>query len=558
MTRPFIAGWLDGEPGALAFLGPGVRDVEARRRHVSEAAARRISPALAAELRAQNAALHQPIAATHKESLDGNAASHNNHAATQQPPRWLAHLDALAAGGTAAIVTGQQVGLFLGPLFTFYKAASAVMLARTLEAETGVRCVPIFWLQSEDHDFAEIRACHLPSLESGGEAVRVALDEDDSRVSVADRALGPSIDRALEELGLALAPLPHAAEVMALARAAYRPERSPVSAFARMLAALFEEEGLLLFDPRTPAVARLAEPLLRRAIDEHAAIDKLLNERGRALAAAGFAEQVPIREGSPLCFVHESDKGPRHRIERRGDQWTIADGTSRRSVDDAALAALPPLALSTSALLRPIVQDALLPTAVYVAGPGELSYWAQLGPLHAHFGVAQPAVALRARLRIVDERTRSLLERSGWTPADLERPRETLLAEIVERAGGDDPRWTPAALEERLLADAGRTLDELAARMGATLARPIERTRETLRRAASRLAVRYRHALAERDLPATLRLERLSAILFPGGAPQERYYGFPAFAARFGMARLKELVMTEIHAFGTAVRDLHA
>jgi len=158
-----------------------------------------------------------------------------------------ASLDALAKGGVAVVATGQQVGLFLGPLYTFYKAASAVAVARALAAESGVGCVPLFWLQTEDHDFAEIRTCAVAGPD--GKPVRLELAQDreaDSRVSVAQRCLGPEIDAVLDQLGSLLDGQPGAEEVLAILRAQYRPGRSLAAAFAGVLATLFADEGLIL------------------------------------------------------------------------------------------------------------------------------------------------------------------------------------------------------------------------------------------------------------------------------------------------------------------------
>src|SRR5262249_6671787 len=225
-------------------------------------------------------------------------------------------LGRLARPGTIAVITGQQVGLFLGPLYTFYKAASAVLTARALEQESGVPCVPVFWLQTEDHDFAEIAHCEV--VDRNCQRVRVELperlDQRAARISVAQRRLGEDIAAPLEQLATALDGLPHASEVMDVLRAHYRPERGLAEAFTHLLAALFSETGLLLFDPRDRAVAELTTEVYRTTLLRHDEVAQRLVERAAALERAGFDVQVPVARERSLVFFHEPDAvGPRFR-----------------------------------------------------------------------------------------------------------------------------------------------------------------------------------------------------------------------------------------------------
>ena len=242
-----------------------------------------------------------------------------------------ANLDRLAAGQTAVVATGQQVGLFLGPLYAFYKAASAIAVARAIEAESGVRCVPLFWLQTEDHDFEEIRSCTIAGRD--GEPIRLVLsDEGGARVSVAQRTLPAQVTELLDTLAGALEPGPAAEETLALLRNHYQPGRSMAAAFASVMAAVFADEGLLVFSPREARVAEQAASLYRVCIDDCEVIEARLQERHAALAAAGFDEQVAVRERGALIFFHrDGENGPRFRIQRKvasaGEtswSWTLA------------------------------------------------------------------------------------------------------------------------------------------------------------------------------------------------------------------------------------------
>ena len=535
--RPFSSSYLAGEADARAFIALDFRAPKERIARTRAAATRGIAPELAAVLRAQQAAL-------------------------PASPARAANLEALCAGHTAVVATGQQVGLFLGPLYSFYKAASAVAVARALEAESGVRTVPLFWLQTEDHDFAEIAASTVASAD-GAPLTLTLRDEAEARVSVAQRRLGPEVADLLETLAEALRPSPAATETLALLRAHYRPGQTLAAAFAGLLGALFAEEGLLILDPRVAPIATLAAPIYRAAIDDAQAIERRLEERRAALDAAGFDEQIPARPGCALVFFHRaSATGPRFRLARQppggpktDDSWALS-GCDEIVPGDAVTEALArdPLRFSTSALLRPIVQDTLLPTAAYVGGPAEVSYFAQLGPVYEHFHLALPLIVPRARFRCFDAHSRRLLAELSLTPNDLARPRPELVAGLraARPPGAPDPAALAARARNEIAPRVAEIADAIAAALPAdkNLARAAERTRAGVARALGRLTDRYARKLAERDGVALARLGRLEAALAPGGHPQERVYAWPWLAGRHGPQALKRAVFDRLTSVG--------
>jgi bacillithiol biosynthesis cysteine-adding enzyme BshC len=535
--RTFSSSYLAGDPAARGFLTRDFRDPDARREATRAATLRRVAPPLLAVLAEQQA--HLPPSGARDASLA-----------------------ALAGGGTAVVVTGQQVGLFLGPLYSFYKAASAVAAARTLAAEAGARVVPLFWLQTEDHDYAEIAPCSVADEDGAPVTLTLAPERDEeARVSLAHRRLGPEISALVDALASTLGAAPEAARVVAAVRAAYVPGRAPAQAFAHLLATIFAEEGLLILDPRDARVAALAAPLYRRALDEADTLEAALHGRGAALAMAGFDEQIPVRDGCALLFFHRlSAAGPRFRLRREGAAWRLAGAAE--TVDEAALAAAlahDPLRLSTSALLRPLVQDALLPTAAYVGGPAEVSYFAQLEPLYDAFGMERPLVIPRARFRVLDAPARRRLAQLGLTADEAARPRAELLARLAAGAGAVGP--APEALRELVAARIAPAVEELtrvAALTDGHLARPAARTRATVERALGRFIERYARTRLERDDVVTGRLDKLQRALTPGGVPQERFYGWPSLAARHGAGALKRLVLERLARapFPTTLQDL--
>ncbi len=471
-------------------------------------------------------------------------------------PAREAHLAALAAGAPA-VVTGQQVGLFLGPLFTLYKAASAIRLARVLAAESGRAVVPIFWLQTEDHDLPEIASVRVGR--SQGEPLTLSLPASAAdRSSVAHATLPGEVTAQLDALGAELAHLPYgAAHVERLARH-YRPGAGWAGAFAGLLAELFADEGLVLLDPRDPAIAALAVPVHAKALREAAPIAAALVARAAELAAAGREPQVPIRAGAPLSFFHpHGATGPRFRLEPDGDGYRAVGGGTRHTVA-ALLAALEsdPLSFSTSALLRPIVQDTLLPTAAYVGGPAEVAYFAQLAPLYDAFGLPMPLVVPRARFRVVDEKTGQLLDRLGLAPADAERPEVELLGRLQ---GGVDAARAAADLETVLREPFEDALRSVAPRLeaaGQGLDAAIEKTNASVRGSVQKLAAKYEAALLHRDATRVDELRRIKRMLYPGGIPQERVFGLATFAARVGEREFIARVLDAIDPFDPTLKDI--
>jgi bacillithiol synthase len=417
-------------------------------------------------------------------------------------------------------------------LYTFYKALSAIAFARAVERETGARCVPVFWLQSEDHDYAEIASV------TAAPDLQLALPVDEASCSVAHRRLPEEISRLVETLGDALAPLPNAAEIFALVKAAYVPGRGPVEAFAQLLGNIFADEGLLLLDPRCPGVARLSAPLYETALKHSEEIDKLLMKRGAELEQAGLAEQVQVRCGSPLTFFHgDSPEGPRQRV-----------GIVHRN-ELLQAARENPLRLSSSALLRPLVQDALLPSVAYACGPAELGYLAQCAPLYPLFKVRPALAAPRARFRLVDSRTASLLQTLKLTPAEVEAPRAELLARLGLRNANH-------SLQEQLLGELPRILSAAAEKHPA-LERAARRTRVSVQRATAKFVARHARLLAVEDETIAQRVDRVQAALFPQGTPQERVDSLPFHAARHGLAALKALVLARIQPGEATAGDLY-
>ena len=514
----FTAGWLAGAPSALALLARIYTDPTERIRVAQQAAQRVAHPGVLASI-----------------SIDSDA-QRANHALLAQP-------------GTVCMVTGQQAGLFGGPLYTIYKAAAAIANARALTAETGVPCVPIFWLQNEDHDYDEIATCGFPGDES---MVRVHAParESDTDYSIASRRYGPAIDTALRAIDGELTG-PSAAEVMACLRDCYRADLSPDTAFHALMTRLFAPYGLLIVDPMHPQMIAAAAPLHQRALTEAKPIADVLLTRVKALRSAGYKVQIHVRPDAPLSFVHpKGQAGPRYRVEPIRDGFRVC-GTDR-ALSAEAVSRGP---FSTSALLRPILQDTLLPTVGYVGGPGEIAYFAQLPPLYAHFGLPTPLIIPRARFRVIDPKSERLLRQLDLTADDLAKPEDVLMAHLGSASEG---RLPPADLEAALLEPLQAAFAQFAphAEFNTGLRKAAHKTQRTLVDVSRRLVDRYRRTLGRTDEVALRRLRRVMVRLQPEGAPQERVHCWPGAAAQYGIDGFVEQVMAAVVPFEGDLKDV--
>jgi len=479
-----------GDPAALALYAHDWRSPAPRAEAARTAAAHpRDRHALAEVVLEQNAAW---------DNLDADV---------------LAHIAALRDPEGVAVVTGQQIGLFGGPLYTVYKAVTALQLAHRLAQETGRPVAPVFWLAGEDHDWEEVRSAVVVGA-SGPE--RIALPPSDSREPVGRRVLGEEVEAALAALTAATGrALPDGL------RAAYRPGARGTDAFARWMAALFAGTGLVLFSPDDARLKALAAPVFSREIAAPADTLGALLAAGDALAAGGFHQQVTPLAGNLFLMEPEG----RFTLDPDGDGFALR-GLGRRlsRADLDARLAADPGAFSPNVVLRPVVEAALLPTAAYVAGPGEAAYYAQLRGVYDAFGVPMPVVYPRASATLVPPKTQRVLDRYGLAVEDFAGGRETLDAlhrRLALAASAHDVEGAFAEAEAQI----GAALDALAPlASGAdpTLARSVASTRAVLIRRLGALrekvvrAERRRHAQIRRDL------ERAAAWLAPFGKPQER------------------------------------
>jgi bacillithiol biosynthesis cysteine-adding enzyme BshC len=446
------------------------------------------------------------------------------------PSQALEAVGALADPRTVAVVTGQQAGLFGGPLYTLLKAVTAIQLARRMEHDLGVRAVPIFWVEAEDHDWDEVRSVHILDGEHNLRAVAAADLPGAGQRPIGCLTLNDGISATILELVAALPPSDFTAELQLRLGRRYRDGIGMAQAFAGWMDDLFGAHGLVVFEADAVEAKPLVAELFLDELDHAGRTARLVGEAGVAMKALGHAPQIePQGDSVALFYLAEH---ARVAIKRRGDEFVIDDAV-RSAADVRREAKNHPERFSPNVLLRPLVQDRLFPTVCYVAGPSELAYQAQLGGVYRAFGVERPLLLPRASATLLDAAALRFLERHHLSLEDLHQEHETALAHIVVRSlptGVEQAlRGTQDAVSER-----GRTLKDAVNLLDPTLAGAVDTTLDRMRNTLQSLHGKIVQAAKRNDETLRRQFTRTHALVYPGGAPQERVLGVPFFLNRYG------------------------
>jgi bacillithiol biosynthesis cysteine-adding enzyme BshC len=448
----------------------------------------------------------------------------------------------LAERGGFVVTTGQQPGLFGGPLFTLYKALTAVRLAADLEAHLDRPVVPLFWTASEDHDWEE--AHHTSVVGVDNELHRIAVPEVDGagEQPLFRLPLGSGAAEALAALREQLPPTEFVEPWLEALGKAYAGESATLpSGFERCMAALLEPFGVLFCAAHDPGVKRRSARVLRAAIEGHAEQERALAARAAKLEAAGYGVQVPILEGGLDLFV-EGPTGERERVYADPDGGFHLRHTGTRLSRDELLARLDdaPETVSPNVLLRPVVESAVFPTLAYVAGPGELAYWGQLQPLFEALDVPMPVVHPRMGATVVERKIRKVLDKYEVTRDRLEMPAHELASELA-RDGMPEAARKALGRIRGAIGQGSAELTAAVASLDPTLKGPIGSARGAAFEAFAEAEKKIVQAV-KRDQEIVLQqIEKARLHLRPDGKPQERVSNVAYYLARFGASFVQEV-----------------
>ena len=464
----------------------------------------------------------------------------------RQNKSWGASVQTLAnlkrlRDGAFAVVTGQQVGLFGGPMFAIYKAMTAVKLAEEATA-AGIDAVPVFWLATYDHDLAEVNHISFPGpdgiLRTFMTSSHGVPDAPVSNVQLGDEIL-PVVEEAAALLG--------DTEAAQFLRESYRPGESLGTAFARFYTRLFAPWGVILLDASDPELHRVAAPVYRMAIERAQDLEAALTSRGEALDKAGYYQQVKVTPSSVLVFG--SRKGARTAIHRRVNgstqaaEFVIGSDSGAQKLSPVELLSqidAAPEDFSPNVLLRPVVQDYLLPTLAYAGGAAEVAYFAQVGAVYEIISDRVTPIVPRFSATIIDPKVQGKMQHYGITVLDAFQGPDALRHKLASRS-------LPTGLQQAFdlanqsVEESFSSLQESLAKLDPTLVEASQTGSSKVRYQLDRLRERAMAAELRRSEVVGRHAEWLSNTLYPERALQERGVAGAYFMARYGTELLQSI-----------------
>jgi len=436
-------------------------------------------------------------------------------------------------GDGLIVSTGQQPGLFGGPLLTLYKAATAIRLAAALEERLNRPVLPVFWVASEDHDWAEVDHSWLPDAGNQLRRIQLGVEENSAERMLRSRVAGPSVGDALEELRAALPPSEFRDRWLVPCEAAYEANTSLSVAFRQVLLDWLGDRGLLVVDAGDPVIKEASADLLNSAIRQSEGHEALLSERAQALAVAGWGIQVPIIEGALNLFV-DTEEGRQRVIRDANGGFRLRETDSPITVEElqTRIAESGQGSVSPNALLRPVVESSVFPVVATVLGPSELAYHAEIPPLFEAFGIEPPVLVPRASFVAIEGKIGKVLRKLDLSLQQLARPVHEIESLMAREALPEAAALALAQLRDSVKAGMD---DLMAASVGVdpTLAGPIRSARSSALTSIDDAERKVLQAVKRTQAVALGQLTKARLHIRPLDRPQERVFSPLYLLARY-------------------------
>jgi bacillithiol biosynthesis cysteine-adding enzyme BshC len=453
-------------------------------------------------------------------------------------PETLGQIEKMARDGVCAIVTGQQAGLFSGPLYTIYKALTAIKLAERLNRRRPGSFVPVFWLASDDHDLAEIDHITLADKDNRLEEVRCPMPPSEGKVPAANLILPSDILGCLQRLKDLTLDSEFKADVLTHLSEAYQPGRSFVEAFARWMTRLFKPRGLILIDASHPCLKELGSGIFRQEIAGDSPSTRHTITTSQKLRQAGYDLQVPLHEGILNIFYGERE---RRSIHSRDGAFGIKGMVPLTQKEELLTwAREKPFLFSPNVLLRPIYQDALLPTVAYIGGPGEIAYFAQMKSVYEEFRLPMPVIYPRKSATVVEKKVHHVMKKFDLNIPDLWRDPAGLIVEISKK-------HIPGSLDSAV----GLALDHVEQDFESlkreimgfepTLKASLDQAKGKVIRQLKFIEKKTRQAATKQNETAIQQLHKALVNLYPDQQVQERVFNIVPYLIKYGYAFMEKL-----------------
>jgi bacillithiol biosynthesis cysteine-adding enzyme BshC len=442
--------------------------------------------------------------------------------------------------GGYVVTTGQQPGLFGGPLYSLYKGLTAIRLAAALEALMGRPVLPVFWIASDDHDWAEANHTSIVGIDNELHTPALAAPDPDIHPPLHRISAGPEVSGLLGEFLQNLPNTDFSAPYLELLRGAVSPDSTLPRSFAAILEALLGPLGMVFTDAADPALKAASMPLLLAELERGAELEAVLAATAERLTGGGHGLQVALMEGGVNLFL-EGAAG-RERLYREGDGFRLRISGEHLTADEVrARATDDPSSLSPNVLLRPVAESVVFPTLSYVAGPGEMAYFAQLADYFQAHGVLMPVIHPRFGATVVEGKIRKVLEKFSLDVPDLDRPFHEIAGEIARDEVPDSVKRALGGLRGAIGKGVGELQDAVKG-VDPTLKGPVQHVRSQAFAALDDVEKKVVHAVKRENEIALAQLEKAQLHLFPLGKPQERVMNPFYYLFRYGGAFLEEMM----------------
>ncbi|MFL6375116.1 MAG: bacillithiol biosynthesis cysteine-adding enzyme BshC [Pyrinomonadaceae bacterium] len=447
----------------------------------------------------------------------------------------LGNIELLRRSDTVAIVTGQQAGLFTGPLYTIYKALSAIKLAGHLRS-SGTNAVPVFWVASEDHDLDEIDHANILKNSDGVASVSYRPQEIIESASVGDIVFDQGIQEIIEQLTSYLPNTEFTADLNRQLRAAYSSGKTYGTSFTKLILSLLGKYGLVVIDPLNTGIKDLASPIYTAAVEHADEIVRAIRTRSLELEQVGYTPQVLVEEDYFPLFWHD-ETGRRIALKHTGDGMYRVKGEKRQLHRDELLAFAKddPRRLSPGVMLRPVVQDYLLPTLCYFGGGAEIAYFAQNSEAYRILGRPVTPIFHRQSFTVIEPRERRNLDRFRWDLKSLFQGKDAALLNAAERELAPDLARLFADVEELINGELNR-LDQRLADADPTIAASLATRRKKIVYHLKSLREKTLRSEMQKDETMRRRIDNLFDSLLPNGVLQERELNVVTFLNKYGPA----------------------
>ncbi len=450
------------------------------------------------------------------------------------------NIELLASPKTIAVITGQQLGIFGGPLYTILKTFTAIKLCNTLkENYDDFQFVPVFWLEADDHDYNEARGFSILSNDNTLLTLKYedGLEEEINRGSIGELKFNENINKTFEELTNALRDTEFKASLVDLLKSIYQPNRTFMECFRELMVNLFDEYGLVIFNPADPNSKKLLVPVFKKALLDYPEQSLTLVERSAELEEIYHA-QVKVKpinlfylEGGERLLIEPTDSGE-FRLKGKRKKFTQDELINQIETS--------PEKLSPNVLLRPICQDYLFPTGFYIGGPGEISYFAQVNPLYKIYRIEEPFIYPRASATIIEKGVAQVLAKHNVPFTDIFTNEEELIKKIIDSTADVN-------LEQLFIDTISKnnlefeTLTNKLMMIDKTLVDLSEKSRQKIEQTFEYLKAKAMDAQKRKHETSIRQLTKVRNVLYPNSNLQEREINLIYFVNKYGMDFMKWL-----------------